>query len=356
MNISIGIVGLPNAGKSTLFNALLRKQQAEAANYPFCTIEPNTGIVPVPDERLEILAGIVKTNKIVHALIEFVDIAGLVKDAHKGEGLGNKFLAHIRETSAICYVLRFFEDENVIHVQNRVDPMGDLAILNEELIFADLQTLENQKEPKQNSDKSDKLRYELVQNIKRHLNDAKPLRDVNLSEEELSLLKSLNLLTLKPVLYVANMSEEQLQQSREVVLKDFPHKPVVCLSAKLESELIDATPEDRAELLKSVGVEHSALDQLAKGGYDALNLLSFLTAGEIEARAWTIRKGETAQQAAGVIHTDFFSKFIKADIVKYEDFIASGGWVNARQKGLVRSEGKEYIMQDGEVVEFKIGG
>ncbi|MEK9179703.1 MAG: redox-regulated ATPase YchF, partial [Patescibacteria group bacterium] len=301
-------------------------------------------------------AGIVKTNKIVHALIEFVDIAGLVKDAHKGEGLGNKFLAHIRETSAICYVLRFFEDENVIHVQNRVDPMGDLAILNEELIFADLQTLENQKEPKQNSDKSDKLRYELVQNIKRHLNDAKPLRDVNLSEEELSLLKSLNLLTLKPVLYVANMSEEQLQQSREVVLKDFLHKPVVCLSAKLESELIDATPEDRAELLKSVGVEHSALDQLAKGGYDALNLLSFLTAGEIEDRAWTIRKGETAQQAAGVIHTDFFSKFIKADIVKYEDFIASGGWVNARQKGLVRSEGKEYIMQDGEVVEFKIGG
>lgn len=355
MNISIGIVGLPNAGKSTLFNALLRKQQAEAANYPFCTIEPNTGIVPVPDERLEVLARVVKTNKIVHALIEFVDIAGLVKDAHKGEGLGNKFLAHIRETSAICYVLRFFEDENVIHVQNRVDPLGDLAILNEELIFADLQTLENQKEPKQNSDKIEKARFDLVQNIKRHLNDAKPLREIELTEEELQLLQPLNLLTLKPVLYVANMSEEQLQ-SRGEVLKNFPHKPVVCLSAKLESELIDATPEDRAELLQSVGVEHSALDQLAKGGYDALNLMSFLTAGEIEARAWTIRKGETAQAAAGVIHTDFISKFIKADVVKYEDFIASGGWVNARQKGLVRSEGKDYIMQDGEVVEFKIGG
>lgn len=364
MNLSIGIVGLPNAGKSTLFNALLRKQQALAANYPFATIEPNIGIVPVPDERLSVLAKIVHTEKIVPALVEFVDIAGLVKGAHSGEGLGNKFLSHIRETSAIVYVLRFFEDPDVIHVANKVDPMEDLATLNEELILSDLQTLDNIKEPKQNASKQQKEAYEFAQLLKKHLDSGKPARDLAMDPDQLFLTKLFNLLTLKPAIYVANMSEEQLQNpdprisnptspaERDMLGVD---EKIIKLSAKLESELAEATDEERKELLSSVGITESALDQLAKVGYETLNLISFLTAGEIEARAWTIVKGTRAPQAAAVIHTDFEKKFIKADIVSYQDFVAQKGWVGARQKGLVRSEGKEYIMQEGDIVEFKIG-
>lgn len=359
MNLSIGIVGLPNAGKSTLFNALLRKQQALAANYPFATIEPNTGVVPVPDERLKVLAEIVHTEKIVHALVEFVDIAGLVKGAASGEGLGNKFLAHIRETSAIVYVLRFFEDPDVIHVANKVDPKEDLATLNEELLLADLQTLEGIKEPKQNASKEQKEAYELAQVLKKHLDTGKPAREIDLTDEQHRLAKSFNLLTLKPAIYVANMSEEQLtnptSSATNVGTTLGVNGPVIKLSAKLESDLAEATDEERRELLSSVGIKESALDQLARVGYETLNLISFLTAGEIEAKAWTIRKETKAPQAAAVIHTDFEKKFIKADIVSYADFVNEKGWVGARAKGLARSEGKEYVMQEGDIVEFKIG-
>ncbi|MFA6006011.1 MAG: redox-regulated ATPase YchF [Patescibacteria group bacterium] len=359
MNISIAIVGLPNAGKSTLFNALLRKQQALAANYPFATIEPNTGIVPVPDERLNVLAKIVHTEKIVPALVEFVDVAGLVKGAHSGEGLGNKFLSHIRETSAIVYVLRFFEDPDVIHVANKVDPAEDLATLNEELLLSDLQTLDNMKEPKQNASKEQKEAYELAQLLKKHLDTGIPAREFELDIEQKQLVKQFNLLTMKPAIYVANMSEEQLQ-NKDAVLAEWsriahPGSQIITLSAKLESELSEATDEERKELLSSVGITESALDQLARVGYETLNLISFLTAGEIEARAWTILKGAKAPQAAAVIHTDFEKKFIKADIVSYKDFVAENGWVGSRAKGLARSEGKEYVMQEGDIVEFKIG-
>ena len=353
MNLKIGIVGLPNAGKSTLFNALLKKQAALAANYPFATIDPNVGIVEVEDDRLPILAKIVKTNKIVHPTVEFVDIAGLVKGAHKGEGLGNKFLSHIRETNAICYVLRFFQDPDVVHVSDRVDPKEDLEILNQELILADLQTLSNQREPRNNADKDEKQRWGIVNTLKRHLNDNKPARDCKLTNEEVELIKPLNLLTQKPAIYVANLDEGQLQTGD--CLKNFPLDPIIALSAKTESELVDLPEEERAELLKSIGVSEPAINKLAKSAYDILGLMSFLTAGEIEARAWTIKKGSTAREASGAIHTDFVKKFIKADVVSYQDFVKYGGWGKSREAGKVTSEGKQYIMKEGDVVEFKIG-
>ncbi len=353
MNLSVGIVGLPNAGKSTLFNALLKRQQALAANYPFATIEPNIGVIPVLDARLSTLAKIVNTNKIVPALVEFVDIAGLVKGASQGEGLGNKFLAHIRETSAICYVLRFFEDPEVVHLTGRVEPLEDLNILNEELILADLATLEKQKEPKGKNTKQEQQKWEIILKLKRHLNEGKPARTLMLNQEELSLINPLNLLSIKPAIYVANLSEKQLLQSGEV-LSDFPHKPVIALSAKTESELVDLSENERAELLKSIGIKEPALNQLIKTAYNALNLISFLTAGEKEVRAWTIKRGTRAQQAAGVIHSDFEKFFIKADVVKYQDFVQNNGWQGAREKGLVKNEGKDYIIQEGDIVEFKV--
>jgi ribosome-binding ATPase len=354
MNLSVGIVGLPNAGKSTLFNALLKKQQALAANYPFATIEPNVGIVEVPDKRLQKLAEVVKTKKIVPATVEFVDIAGLVRGASQGEGLGNKFLAHIRETSAICYVLRFFSDPDVVHVDSRVDPKEDLAILNEELALADLQTLENQKEPKKNAAKEDWQRWEAILMLKRHLNSGQTVRTVKLSSEQKELIKPLNLLTGKPAIYVANLDESQLNKSREVVSK-LNLTPIISLSAKLESELIDLNEKDRQELLNSVGIKNPALSQLAITAYQTLNLMSFLTAGEIEAKAWTIKKGTTAQSAAGVIHSDFAKKFIKAEVVDYRLFLENSGWQGCREQGLVRQEGRSYLMQENDVVDFKIG-
>ncbi|MCR4326168.1 MAG: redox-regulated ATPase YchF [Candidatus Roizmanbacteria bacterium] len=357
MSLSVGIVGLPNAGKSTLFNALLKKTAALAQNYPFTTIEPNTGIIDIPDARLPKLAEVVHTHKLVPATIEFVDIAGLVAGAHKGEGLGNQFLAHIRETSAICYVLRFFEDGDIIHVANRVDPLGDLEILETELQLADLQTLEKQKEAKGVPSKEQKLLWDVVQKLKAILSQGKPARDAHLTDEERKAAQPLNLITEKSAIYIANMSESQLHNADTVIqpLKEKVNGTIIALNAKLESELIDITDEERIELLSSVGITEPALGKLAKTAYDTLHLMSFLTAGELEARAWTIAKGTKAPQAAAVIHSDFEKHFIKADCVLYEDFIAQSGWVGARKAGKARSEGKDYLMQEGDVVEFKIG-
>ncbi|OGG23729.1 redox-regulated ATPase YchF [Candidatus Gottesmanbacteria bacterium RIFCSPLOWO2_01_FULL_43_11b] len=350
MNLKIAIVGLPNAGKSTLFNALLKRQVADVANYPFTTIEPNIGVVPVPDPRLAKLAQIYK-SPIIPAVVEFVDVAGLVKGASEGQGLGNKFLSHIRETHIVVNVLRFFQDPSVVHVAGDVDPERDRKIIETEFILADLQTLAKQPDS------------EIVTNLKVQLEQGKVARDVIDDPED---VRDLHLLTMKPVLYVANVSEDQLT-SRFVIpatepgssssdgMPDQVRHDMIMISAKTESELATMSEDEQKAYLKELGLEASGLDRLIAKAYEMLGLISFLTCGVKEVRAWTLRRGETALRASGVIHTDFMKSFIKADVISFNDFVEAGGWVKARELGKVRSEGKEYEMKDGDVVEFKVG-
>lgn len=355
MSLSIGIVGLPNVGKSTLFNALT-DAKILAANYPFATIEPNTGIVPVPDARLKVLGDMYQTQKIVPATVTFVDIAGLVAGASKGEGLGNKFLANIRECDAIIHVVRAFADPNVLHVANKVDPSSDIEIINTELILADIATIDArllrlQKEAKANPKIKDVMTY--VESLKRHLEQGTPLHKLPSLDAEH--IRDLHLLTAKPVIYVFNVDEAGLaddaKKAELTALVDPAKSIFIC--AKLEEELRELPEEDAKEMLAEYGQDEPGLDRLIKAAYATLGLQSYLTAGQKEVRAWTIKQGSTAPQAAGVIHTDFERGFIAAQIVNYDDLIAAGSEAAAKQAGKMRTEGKDYVMRDGDVVEFR---
>lgn len=351
MALSIGIVGLPNVGKSTLFTALT-KRGGFAANYPFATIEPNTGIVDVPDPRLQKLAGIVNPAQIVPATVEFVDIAGLVKGASTGEGLGNQFLANIRETNAIVEVVRFFTDEDVIHVSGAVAPATDAATIETELILADIESLEKQltrleKEVKR--DKSNAPRLETAQKLLTALNDGTCARNVELSQKEQEYARDFFLLTMKPVLYVANVDETELLKTPQKILGQEP----LVVSAKVEAELAELDDEDAKAYLQELGLQQSGLEALTQKAYETLGLMSYFTAGPKEVRAWTVRKGALAPEAAGVIHSDFERGFIKAEVASYEDFVSLGGEAGCKEKGKLRQEGKDYIVQDGDVMHFK---
>ena len=357
--LKVGIVGLPNVGKSTIFNALLKKQVADVANYPFCTIEPNVGVIAVPDARLPELAKVVDTNMIIPAAIEFYDIAGLVRGASEGEGLGNKFLSHIRETALVCHVVRLFEDTNITHIHEKLDPLSDMQTIETELMLADISVLSNQKEPKGAASQEDISRWEVIQKVMNALNAGTSVRDMGLSDEEKQSVGMFNLLTLKPVLYVCNVSEKQLTDEKSTLEKIHEILPSdqdsVMICAHLEQELSTLPGDDQKEYLKQYGLQETSLGRLVTAAYHKLQLISFLTAGPKEVRAWTIPAGTRAPQAAGVIHTDFERHFIKAEIVPHHAFIQAGGWQGAREKGLATFAGKEYIMKDGDVVDFKVG-
>jgi GTP-binding protein YchF len=354
MSLSIGIVGLPNVGKSTLFNALT-KNNVLAANYPFATIEPNVGVVGVPDERLAVLAGIFGSEKLLPAALSFVDIAGIVKGASEGAGLGNKFLANIRETDAICQVIRVFNDDDVVHVDGRIDPASDMETINTELALADLQTIEKAIPRLEKEAKTAKERQPVLEAVKaanEWLQSGKPLSQSSIDRE---LLHELHLLTAKPFLYVFNVDAAELadQDLRAKLQTLVSPAQAIFLDAKTEAELAELSDEDAMELLESIGLTEPGLATLARVGFDALGLQTYLTAGPKEARAWTIHKGDTAPKAAGVIHTDFEKGFIKAEIVSFADLVEAGSMIEAKSKGKVRMEGKEYVMADGDVVEFR---
>jgi GTP-binding protein YchF len=361
MALSVGIVGLPNVGKSTFFNAITNCQ-AEAQNYPFCTIEPNTGIVPIPDPRLDVLAKMSNSEKVVPASITFVDIAGLVAGASKGEGLGNKFLSHIREVSVIAHVVRCFEDSNIVHVAGRINPLEDIDIINTELVLADMEVAEKmhgnmEKQAKRATDQETKDKFQLLGRIKDVLEAGKPVRSLDLSLEEEALMKGMDFLSAKKVIYVANVSEAMLGKSSPAVdqVKAFAeqHKDafaVIC--AKVEEEISKLDKSEKAEFLKELSITESGLDVVAKRCFSLLGLQTYLTTGVKETRAWTIPQGATAPQAAGVIHTDFERGFIRANIVSYDDFVKLGGTKEARDKGVLRQEGRDYVMKDGDIVEF----
>lgn len=362
MSLSVAIVGLPNVGKSTLFNALLRRQVALAANYPFATIEPNVGVVEVGDERLAKLAEVVKSSEkleklppLVPATIKFIDIAGLVKGAHKGEGLGNKFLTHIRETDLICHVLRAFEDGEVM-ITGKLDPVEDLKTVRMELILKDVETIENQLEKTKGP--LEKMKKERLEKILVGLNEGKMVNAMIFDEEEEKLVAELCLITAKKEIFVVNLSEEQLKQTDELDFLsqlEVSKNDLVYISAKLETELSVLSDDDQAGYLKDLGVDESGIDKMARLAYNKLDLISFLTAGEIEVKAWTIKKGMTARETAGVIHTDFINKFIKAQVIEFEDYVKYGGVKKCRELGKVRIEGRDYVVKDGDVIEFMIG-
>lgn len=361
--LKAGIVGLPNVGKSTLFNALTRSRKAEAANYPFCTIEPNVGVVEVPDARLAVLADIAKTQKIVPAAVEFVDIAGLVAGASKGEGLGNKFLANIREVDAVVEVVRCFDDDDILHSMGSVDPIRDIDVITTELILSDIQScekqLENNRRKAKGMDKDAIKNVELLERVLEHLNKNKPATTLEVSDEDADRLKSYFLLTSKPVIYACNVSENDIASGNDYVKKvaDFAkkeHNASTCIiCARLEEELSSLSPEEAAEYLKELGVEDSGVSALIRNTYSLLGLASYFTAGEPEVRAWTFKRGMTAPQCAGVIHADFEKGFIKAEVVSYDDLVKAGSVAHAREAGKYRLEGKEYVFQDGDVALFR---
>ena len=364
MGLSIGLVGLPNVGKSTTFNALTKAQNAESANYPFCTIEPNKAVVPVPDQRLEELSKIVNPERIQYSTLDFVDIAGLVKGASKGEGLGNKFLSNIRETEVILHIVRCFEDPNVVHVEGSIDPIRDVEIIEQELLFADLDAVEKRitmlSKKARGNDKGAKAQLVVAEALLEHISEGKPVstfEDVD-SDEFAEMNRDLRLLTSKEIMYGANVDEDSLEEDNEFVtkLREYAkerNSEVIKLCAKMEEEMVDFDDEERNEMLADLGVKESGLDQIIHKGFDKLGLQSYFTAGVKEVRAWTIKKGTTAPKAAAVIHNDFEKGFIRAEVISYEDFIEFGGEAGAKEAGKNRLEGKEYIVQDGDVMHFR---